>query len=840
MSKQDLTGQTLGTYKLVEILGRGGMGTVYRAYQESLNREVAVKILAPEMASHPDYLERFNREARTAASLEHAHIVPVYDFGAQMGLSYVVMRLLTGGSLADRIVQREKNNASLPGLKETSELLSQLSNALDYAHSQGIIHRDIKPGNVMFDNHGSPYLMDFGIAKLMQVTRSLTGTGMAVGTPAYMPPEQWRADEVTPATDQYAMGVLVYLLLTGKLPFEAPTLYGLMNKHLHKEPSAVHELRAELPEQINGVIARAMAKRPSDRFPNMRGFASAFEQVAQSFSTASTGFFKMSRAEEQTETTLNQVEAAPPNHYLAGTPAYTPPSSYMPSTPLPPPGSSPLAYAPPYSPPPTYPTERRLWLGAGACSFIVILGLTLGTIFLLSKRDSDKPPLTIDHVATNQTQTAIAVAVVPTEVVVTEEMVTETVAIAETEIAVLATEETVEIVETEMAVAATEEVALATEAVVIPQTETVAPPTATLSPTPVPPTATWTATFTATWTATFTPTYTTTATSSPTQRPSDTPTATWTLIPSPTDTQTSTSTPSPTPTRAVVSPPKRATATPAPPTATTRPPTKTSVPPTPVKTLPNGSPDQVVQALFNYGDVASFTGNLVNQTDRLMLDLSQDDNTIQAAQFGGKSRFDAFVLSATVEWPQGSNEDFCGFSIGYEDDSNFSFVILDRAHTMKFGRLDNNQWTEFEEGAQTDGASSHQIVLMSDGSRITVYVDNIFFDTYLKTVPRGDVRAVMYTGTNSSSTTCTFRDYWLWDLDAITPQITTIQSGVNIRIGPGTDFAVLGTATGRSYSVIGRDNSRQWLQILYNNQPGWVRVDLTSGVPNASALPIRE
>jgi serine/threonine protein kinase len=154
MNIQNLSGQVLGQYELRDILGFGGMGVVYRGRQTNLDREVAIKVLVPGLANEPGYVERFYREAKTAAGLEHSHIVPVYDYGVQGEISYVVMRLLTGGTLEQRITQRAGTDKALPSLGEISELLKQLASALDYAHSRGVIHRDIKPGNIMFDDQG--------------------------------------------------------------------------------------------------------------------------------------------------------------------------------------------------------------------------------------------------------------------------------------------------------------------------------------------------------------------------------------------------------------------------------------------------------------------------------------------------------------------------------------------------------------------------------------------------------------------------------------------------------------------------------------------------------------
>lgn len=289
MSFETLVGETIGQYQILALLGQGGMGAVYRALQTNLQREVAIKVMSPALIDQPGYLERFNREARLSASLQHAHIVTTYDFGVIQDLTFVVMQLLTGGSLEQRMRQR---GALQPSPREVSEMLMGIAEALDYAHSKHVIHRDIKPANIVFDEMGKAYVVDFGIAKMLDSnTSALTGTGMSMGSPAYMPPEQWRGEEVRPASDQYALAVTAYAALTGRLPFEATSTPSLMYQHLQSEPTPIHVIRPDLPFEMVAVLGRALAKNPEERWPSCVAFAEALGNTVPPEAPQSTGFF---------------------------------------------------------------------------------------------------------------------------------------------------------------------------------------------------------------------------------------------------------------------------------------------------------------------------------------------------------------------------------------------------------------------------------------------------------------------------------------------------------------------------------------------------------------------
>lgn len=263
----------IGRYQLQGLIGQGGMATVYRAYDPNFRREVAVKVLPANLLSQADLRARFQREAETIAALEHPAIVPVYDFGEDEASQqpYIVMRLMSGGSLADRL----RAGPLVPA--ETLRLYRQLAPALDRAHSRGVVHRDLKPGNVLFDDGNNAYIADFGLAKLTDATTMLSATGM-MGTPAYMSPEQARGDrEVGPASDIYALGAMLYHTLSGKLPYEADTAIGMALRHVNDPVPQLSQARPELPPGFDSVIATAMSKTPSARYDTASRLVSALE-----------------------------------------------------------------------------------------------------------------------------------------------------------------------------------------------------------------------------------------------------------------------------------------------------------------------------------------------------------------------------------------------------------------------------------------------------------------------------------------------------------------------------------------------------------------------------------
>jgi serine/threonine protein kinase len=308
MNVFDLTGQIVGSYKIGDLIGKGAMGVVYHATHENMPREFAVKVLPPELQSEEEYFKRFRREASTAAALQHPHIVPVYDYGTheigKLDISYIVMQLLLGGTLADRLKPPSEGGHSYPTLAEIIRIAHDLASALDYAHSKGVVHRDIKPANVMFNEEKSAVIVDFGVAKLQDATR-YTQSNATLGTPAYMAPEQWTATtEVLPATDQYALAVMVYEMLSGQFPFKATTSFQFAYKHLHEMPTSILEFRPDLPTKLDDVLTRALEKEPHKRYATVKEFAQELEA--------------------STENILNSDFTVPSSTTAQGTPPKTP------------------------------------------------------------------------------------------------------------------------------------------------------------------------------------------------------------------------------------------------------------------------------------------------------------------------------------------------------------------------------------------------------------------------------------------------------------------------------------------------------------------------------------
>jgi serine/threonine protein kinase len=267
----ELIGTQFGNYKILNKLGEGGMATVYRAQQTNLGREVAIKVMSLNIAAMPDFVRRFEQEAKLVAGLDHPHILKVFDYGHHDNLIYLVMEIKKGGAL-DRLMRQSRLT-----LEQIADLLDQLAPALDYAHQKGIIHRDLKPQNILLsEDHKNAFLTDFGIAKLLGQPTSYTQTGVAMGTPAYMAPEQWAGRTVDARTDIYALGIMVYEMLVGRVPFTGETPLAVMYGHVQEPLPSLRTARADIPPAVEHVIAKAAAKEPDQRFQSVGEFTAAF------------------------------------------------------------------------------------------------------------------------------------------------------------------------------------------------------------------------------------------------------------------------------------------------------------------------------------------------------------------------------------------------------------------------------------------------------------------------------------------------------------------------------------------------------------------------------------
>ncbi|MCB8944687.1 MAG: protein kinase [Ardenticatenaceae bacterium] len=271
-----MSDEKFGRYVIKEVIGRGGMATVYLALDPRFGREVALKVMSSAFQADPTFRGRFEREARTIAALEHPAIVPVYDFGEDNNQLYLVMRHMRGGSLAERIIRGPLS------LDEALPIIKPIASALDHAHKRGIIHRDLKPGNILFDEYGNAFLSDFGIVKVSEATSSLTGSGV-IGTPAYMSPEQVHGDQaIDGRSDIYTLGIILFEMITGHKPFRADTPVKLMMAHVLNPVPSILDSRPDLPVNMDDIIQKTLSKKPDERFANGHALAEALTMTMTS------------------------------------------------------------------------------------------------------------------------------------------------------------------------------------------------------------------------------------------------------------------------------------------------------------------------------------------------------------------------------------------------------------------------------------------------------------------------------------------------------------------------------------------------------------------------------
>ena len=259
-----------GKYRIERLLGKGGMGQVFLAHDLTLEREVAIKVLPPDVAQDDQVVRRFQQEAKTAAKLDHPNIIPIYRVESEGGLNYFVMKYVQGTSLEDLLEKKEP----LP-VADIQRILWEAACALGHAHQRGVVHRDVKPANIMFDHHGRVMLTDFGISKALQAATGFTATGMIIGTPHYMAPEQGKGAPVDGRADQYSLGVVGYRMITAELPFGGDSVHTIIYKHIYEEPPLASAKRPGIPGGLTAAISRALSKDPDLRFPTMEDFATA-------------------------------------------------------------------------------------------------------------------------------------------------------------------------------------------------------------------------------------------------------------------------------------------------------------------------------------------------------------------------------------------------------------------------------------------------------------------------------------------------------------------------------------------------------------------------------------
>jgi tRNA A-37 threonylcarbamoyl transferase component Bud32 len=306
-------GQNLGAYRIIEQVGRGGMATVYKAYHAAMDRYVAIKVLPRQLAENPEFTGRFRREARTIANLEHPHILPVYDSGESEGVAYLVMRYLEAGTLKDRMDEGPLT------LAQVDRYFSQLADGLGYAHRKGVIHRDLKPSNALVDAQDNLFLTDFGIAKLLEDgATKFTATGGVIGTPTYMSPEQGQGRPVDQRSDIYSLGVVLYEMVTGKVPYAAETPLAVLMQHIQDPLPLPSKVKPDISPAVEQVILKALAKSPEDRYSSATEFLEAWKAALAGSPTLAAKPAAASRSATETVAarhvaalTASQASAAP-------------------------------------------------------------------------------------------------------------------------------------------------------------------------------------------------------------------------------------------------------------------------------------------------------------------------------------------------------------------------------------------------------------------------------------------------------------------------------------------------------------------------------------------------
>ena len=374
-------GETVGRYRITEQLGQGGMATVYRAYDANLDRYVAIKAMHQAFREDTNFLARFKREAQIVAKLRHPHIVTVHEFDEHHGQPYLVMEFIEGETLKARLARKPFT------MKETVATMTAVGQALTYAHEQGVLHRDIKPSNILLDKAGRPYLTDFGLARMVQAGESTLSQDMLLGTPQYISPEQAQGvRELGPATDIYSLGIVLYQLVVGRVPYSADTPYAIIHDHIYKPLPMPSQVNPNVPPEVERVLLKALAKEPGDRFQSAVEMVSAFQAAID--------------ATQLDEMALRTVKAP--------TPPVSPPDKPREFTPaIPAAAPSVPATAALTSTAQLQRRRRTLWMlgGLGAFIFICLLSLFIAIAATTNsdlRSDTDIPIGTPQHDATDE------------------------------------------------------------------------------------------------------------------------------------------------------------------------------------------------------------------------------------------------------------------------------------------------------------------------------------------------------------------------------------------------------------------------------------------------------
>ncbi len=293
-----LTKTLEGRYRVAKMVGRGGMGAVFLAQDLTLERPVAIKVLPPELSHDEKLVGRFEREARTAAKLDHPNIIPIFAVESSGDLHYFVMKFVDGESLEQVLA------SGALSMEQSQECLWEAARALGHAHTRKVVHRDVKPGNIMFDHDGRVMIADFGISKAMQSSTQYTQTGQVIGTPFYMSPEQAKGQEVDGRSDQYSLAVVGFQMITGRLPFQDQAVHTIIYKHIFEEPPSIRELCPDCPAYVAAALHKALAKEPDGRFPTMDEFAAAVMPHRRVTSALGVGSGGAERASPDAPTTI--------------------------------------------------------------------------------------------------------------------------------------------------------------------------------------------------------------------------------------------------------------------------------------------------------------------------------------------------------------------------------------------------------------------------------------------------------------------------------------------------------------------------------------------------------